>query len=160
MSEQQEQEQDFRFSSELSYMGMLDDFAKNNVEQNDRVESFGSNIWFPDITGSFPNFGNSKFSRASAKDDSLYINEESPEVQVFNRSGVTDIRVNLNEVNIIDELPEIMCRYALAFENICTRQATRPGVIQFNLGVLWSTEEQVEEIAEMLQAQIAFPVHP
>ena len=159
MSEQQ-QEQDFRFSSELSYMGMLDDFAKNNVEQNSRVENFGSNIWFPDITGSFPNFGNSVFSRAAAKDEALYVNEESPEVQLFNRDGVTDIRVNIDEGNIITDLPFIICKYTLAFENICTRQSTKPGVIQFNLGVLWATEEQVEEIADMLGKQINFPIHP
>ena len=76
MSEQQEQ--DPRFGSELSYLGMLDDLARNNVEQNDRVESFGSNIWFPDISLSFPNFGNSEFNRADAKKDALYLNEDCP----------------------------------------------------------------------------------
>jgi len=159
MSEQ-EQQQDFRFSSELSYMGMLDDFAKNNVEQNERVENFGSNIWFPDVTGSFPNFGNSVFSRTTAKDDSLYINEESPEIQLFNREGKTDMRINLPEINLIDELPEAICKYALAFEAICTRQTSKPGVIQFNIGVSWATEEQVEGIAEMLKGTVEFPVHP
>ena len=159
MSEQ-EQQQDFRFSSELSYMGMLDDFAKNNVEQNERVENFGSNIWFPDITGSFPNFGNAKFNRSDAKDAALYINEESPDVQTFTREGKTDLRINMPEINLVDELPEAICKYALAFESMCTRQGTSPGVIQFNIGVSWATEEQVEGIAEILQSTIEFPVHP
>ena len=158
MSEQQEQ--DPRFGSELSYLGMLDDLARNNVEQNDRVESFGSNIWFPDISLSFPNFGNSEFSRATAKTDALYINEDCPEIQAFHRDGITDIRVNIDEVNLVDEFPEAVCKYTLAFENMCTKAGTKPGVIQFNLGVSWVTEEQVENIAGMLEKQIGFPTHP
>ena len=158
MSEQQEQ--DPRFGSELSYLGMLDDIARNNVEQNDRVESFGSNIWFPDISLSFPNFGNSEFNRADAKKDALYINEDCPEIQTFKREGLMDIRVNIEEINLVDEFPEAVCKYALAFENMCTKAGIKPGVIQFNLGIVWAAEEQVESIAEMLQAQITFPVHP
>jgi len=158
MSEQQEP--DFRFSSELSYLGMLDEFRKAHVEQNDRLESFGSNIWFPDITASFPNFGNSQFSRKNAKDESLYINEESPEIQIFTRDDHADIRVNVPEINIIDEFPEAVCKYTLAFESVCTRLGLRPGVIQFNLGVTWITHEQLDEIPNALEAEIEFPVHP
>ena len=154
------EETDIRFSSELSYLGMLDEFSKAHVLQNDRAESFGSNIWFPDISQSFPNFGNSNFSRQDARDDSLYVNEESPELQLFHREGVTDMRVEIREVNLIDELPEAICKYTLAFESICTRANTKPGVIAFNLGITWSTEDQLKEIPSALEEEIAFPVHP
>ena len=50
--------------------------------------------------------------------------------------------------------------FTLAFENMCTTAGTKPGVIQFNLGVSWVTEEQVENIAGMLEKQIGFPTHP
>ena len=43
---------------------------------------------------------------------------------------------------------------------MCTKAGTKPGVIQFNLGVSWVTEEQVENIAGMLEKQIGFPTHP
>jgi|TARA_B110000977_G_scaffold62982_1_gene85595 hypothetical protein len=156
----EEQQQDPRFSSELSYLGMLDDLARNNVEQNERVESFGSNIWFPDIGQSFPNFGNSEFDRSTAKDDSLYINEDTAGVQFFVRGKVGDLRINVPETNLIDEFPEMVCKYTLAFENMCTRNAVKTGVIQFNIGVTWVTLDQVEQIADILQQSIEFPSHP
>ena len=71
-----------------------------------------------------------------------------------------DVRVNIEEINLVDEFPEAVCKYTLAFENMCTKAGTKPGVIQFNLGIVWATEEQVENIAEILQAQITFPIHP
>jgi len=155
-----EEQPDFRFSSELSYLGMLDEFRNGNIAQNDRVESFGSNIWFPDISSSFPNFGNSEFSRKDAKDGALYINEDCPEVQVWTRGTISDMRIVLDEVNLMDEFPELVCKYTLAFENICTRLNTKPGVISFNLGITWMTPDQVDLIQQKLEEQIEFPVHP
>ena len=70
------------------------------------------------------------------------------------------MRIVLDEVNLMDEFPELVCKYTLAFENICTRLNTKPGVISFNLGITWMTPDQVDLIQQKLEEQIEFPVHP
>ena len=106
-----------------------------------------------------------KCRRASENLDVIVVEGNGASPNTLNEARVGDADyvlclTRVDEVNLIDEFPEAVCKYTLAFENMCTKAGTKPGVIQFNLGISWVTEEQVENIAGMLEKEIAFPTHP
>ena len=72
----EEQEPDPRFGSELTYLQMLKNFQDSAGNIDGRRETFGSNVWFPDLGMSFPNFGSCSFSRKEAKQKSYTLQEE------------------------------------------------------------------------------------
>ena len=155
----EEQEPDPRFGSELTYLQMLKNFQDSAGNIDGRRETFGSNVWFPDLGMSFPNFGSCSFSRKEAKQKSYTLQEEDVG-QPYVRGEFLDIRINIDETNLFTELPKSICTYALALEAFAVERDLRPGVLIFNIGTVWSTEEEFESITDKLQTEISFPIHP
>jgi len=155
----EEQEPDPRFGSELTYLQMLKNFQDAAGNINGRRETFGSNVWFPDLGMSFPNFGSCSFSRREAKQESYTLQEEDVG-QLYVRDKFLDIRINIDEINLFTELPKKICTYALALESFAVEKDLRPGVLIFNIGIVWSTEEEFDSITNQLETEISFPIHP
>lgn len=154
----EEKQPDPKFSSELTYLQMLKNFHDAAQPVGERMESFGANVWFPDLALSFPNFGSCDFSRKEAKKDSWAVTDDVG--QLYARGEYLDYRINIDDSNIFTELPKAICTYALALEGFATERELRPGILAFNIGILWSDSDQYNTIEDKLQQEISFPVHP